>query len=220
MRPVYICRRVRIKTLTVIVLMALFSCSALAQELYKWEDEKGGLHYGDKPAHPAATPLEKDAVPYSHTGSLPPESRAEEKARLRQERDEARTNDTGRQLRPSPSLTRPKAQLDRTGSFWLSGAVRNSGKGVCEFPAVEVVVFDDNGSVDGSFETAAFPSGLARGEEAQFEGKYLTPVGDSLSWDVIPRCGNSADVVYGARKRGTLSLKRSRILRLRKFKTR
>ncbi len=85
---------------------------------------------------------------------------------------------------------------------------------------MEVVVFDDNGSVDGSFETAAFPSGITRGEEARFEGKYLTPVGDSLSWDAIPRCGNSEDIVYGARKRGALSLKRSRILRLKKFKTR
>ena len=81
-------------------------------------------------------------------------------------------------------------------------------------------LFDENGSVDGSFEAAAFPSGIARGEEAQFEGKYFTPVGDSLSWDAIPRCGNSDEAVYGARKRGTLSLKRRRILRLKKFKTR
>jgi hypothetical protein len=208
------------KTLLTITFMVLLLRSALAQEVYKWEDEKGGLHYGDKPAHPAATLLEPEVVPYSNTGSLPPESPAEEKVRIRRERDEARTSDVGRQLHPSPSLARPKARLDRNGGFWLSGAVRNSGKGVCEFPAVEVVVFDDNGSVDGSFETAAFPSGIARGEEAQFEGKYLTPVGDSLSWDVIPRCGNSEDAVYGASKRGTLSLKRNRILRLRKFKTR
>ena len=204
------------KTLLIITFMVLLSCSALAQEIYKWEDEKGVLHYGDKPAHPAATPLEKDAVPYSNTGSLPPE----EKVRTRRERDEAYTSDAGRQLHPSPSLARPKTWLDRTGSFWLSGAIHNGGKGVCEFPAVEVVLFDENGSVDGSFEAAAFPNGIARGEEARFEGKYFTPVGDSLSWDAIPRCGNSDEAVYGARKRGTLSLKRSRILRLKKFKTR
>src|SRR2546429_558643 len=132
-------------------LMVLLSCSALAQEIYKWEDEKGVLHYGDKPAHPAAMPLEKDAVPYSNTGSLPPE----DKVRPRRERDEAYTSDAGRQLHPSPSLARPKTWLDHHGSFWLSGAIRNGGKGGCEVSAVEVVLFDENRSVDCSFVAAA-----------------------------------------------------------------
>jgi hypothetical protein len=178
------------------------------------------VHYGDKPAHPAATPLEKERLPYSNTGSLPSESAAEKKDRLRREREEARAQDPGRQPRPSPSLAKPKARLDRTTGFWLAGTVRNSGKGMCAFPAVEVVVFDGNGSVDGSFEIAASPSEIARGEEAQFEGKYFTPVGDSMSWDAIPRCGTVEHLIYGARKRGTLSLKRNMKLRLRQFRTR
>jgi hypothetical protein len=90
---------------------------------------------------------------------------------------------------------------------------------MCASPAVEVTVFDENGSVDGSFATAAFPNEIARGEGAQFEGEYLTPVGDSLSWDALPRCDSADGVVYGAHKRGTVSLKQHRTLRFKKFKT-
>ncbi|MBI3797470.1 MAG: hypothetical protein HY268_10970 [Deltaproteobacteria bacterium] len=79
-------------------------------------------------------------------------------------------------------------------------------------------MFDENGSIDGNFATAASPGEIARGEEAQFAGEYLTPVGDSLSWDALPRCDSAAGVAYGARKRGTVSLKHHRILRLKKFK--
>jgi hypothetical protein len=90
---------------------------------------------------------------------------------------------------------------------------------MCESPAVEVTVLDESGSVDGNFATAAFPDAIARGEEEQFEGEYLTPVGDFLSWDALPRCDSSDGVVYGAHKRGTVSLKRHRTLRLKQFKT-
>jgi hypothetical protein len=207
------------KILSVLTLLTLLPCGTLAQEIYKWEDEKGVIHYGDKPAQPAAKPLEKDAVPYSNTGDLPPESPAEKKARLRSEREEERASDEGRQPRPSPSLGQPKAWLDRNGRLRLSGAVRNSGKGMCESPAIEVTVFDENGSVDGNFATAASSIEIGRGEEARFEGEYLTPVGDSLSWDALPRCDSAAGLVYGARKRGTVSLKQHRTLRLQTFKT-
>lgn len=207
------------KTLLTITLLTLLPCGTLAQEIYKWEDEKGVIHYGDKPDQPTGKPLEKDTVPYSNTGDLPPESAAEKKARMRSERAEERASDEGRQPRPSPSLGRPKAWLDRNGRLRLSGTIRNSGKGMCESPAIEVTVFDENGSVDGDFATAASPSEIARGEEARFEGEYLTPVGDSLSWDALPRCDSAAGVAYGARKRGTLSLKQHRTLRLKTFKT-
>ncbi len=207
------------KTLLTITLLTLLPCGTLAQEIYKWEDEKGVIHYGDKPDQPAAEPLEKDTVPYSNTGDLPPESPVEKKARLRSEREGERANAEGRQPRPSPSLGHPKAWLDRNGRLRLSGAVRNSGKGMCEAPAVEVTVFDENDSIDGNFATAASPSEIGRGEEARFEGEYLTPVGDSLSWDALPRCDSAAGLVYGARKRGTVSLKQHRTLRLKTFKT-
>ena len=207
------------KTLGVIALLILLPCDVLAQEIYKWEDEKGVIHYGEKPAQPAAKPFEKDVAPYSNTGDLPPESPAERKARIRSEREEERASNR-RQPRPSPSLGRPKAWLDANGRLRLSGAVRNGGRGMCESPAVEVTVFDDNGSTDGNFATAAFPNEIARGEEARFEGEYLTPVGDSLSWDALPRCDSADGIVYGARKRGTVSLKRHRTLRMKKFKTR
>jgi len=207
------------KTLRVITFLVLLPCDILAQEIYKWEDEKGVIHYGDQPTQPAAKPFEKDVVPYSNTGDLPPESPVKKKARQRSEREEERADRSGRQPRPSPSLGRPKAWLDHNGRLRLSGAVRNSGKGMCAAPAVEVTVFDENGSIDGNFATAAFPGEIARGEEAQFAGEYLTPVGDSLSWDALPRCDSAGGVVYGARKRGTVSLKHHRTLRLKKFKT-
>jgi hypothetical protein len=208
------------RILVVMTLLAVLWSNALAQEIYKWEDEKGVIHYGDKPAHPAAAPLEKDSLPYSTTGTVPPESAAEKKERMRREREEDRASDRGRGPRPSPSLSKPKAQLDRNGRLQISGTVRNGGKGVCESPTVEVVIFDGNGSVDGNFETAAFPNGLAWGQEAQFEGEYLTPVGDALSWDAVPRCESEEGAIYGAHKQGTVSLKRSRTVRMKKFKTR
>jgi len=207
------------KTLGVIALLILLPCDVLAHEIYKWEDEKGVIHYGENPGQPAATPFERDDVPYSNTGDLPPESPAERKARMRSEREEERAS-SRREPRPSPSLGRPRAWLDANGRLRLSGAVRNGGRGMCESPAVEVTVFDDNGSTDGNFATAAFPGEIARGEEARFEGEYLTPVGDSLSWDALPRCDSADGIVYGARKRGTVSLKRRGLLRVKKFKTR
>lgn len=207
------------KTLLVITFMTLLPRGAFAQEVYKWEDEKGVIHYGDAPRHPQATPLEKDTLPYSSTGNQPSESPAANKARLRRERAEARASKEKRPPSASPSLTRPKAWLDRNGRLRLSGTLRNGGKGICQSPAVEVVVFDGNGSVDGSFTTAALPDGLARGGEARFAGEYFTPVGESLSWSATPRCGASEGIVYGTPKRGTLRLHKSRTLRLRKFKS-
>lgn len=206
------------KTLLVITFMTLLPCGAFAQEVYKWEDEKGVIHYSDAPRHPQATPLEKDTLPYSNTGSQPSESPAAGKARLRRGRNEARAGGEGRQPSASPSLTKPKAWLDRNGRLRLSGTLRNGGKGICQSPAVEVVVFDDNDSVDGSFETAVVPGDIVHGGEARFAGEYFTPVGDSLSWSATPRCGASEGIVYGTPKRGTLRLHQSRTLRLRKFK--
>lgn len=207
------------KMLPMLTILA-FTGTVAAQEIYKWEDEKGVLHYGERPAHPTATPLEKETVPYSNTGSQASESPAEQKARMRREVDEARADDPGRQPNPSPSLARAKASLGVNGRLRLSGVVRNGGKGLCEAPAVEVVLFDDNGSVDGNFETAAFPDGIARGQEARFEGEYFTPVGDTVSWDAVPRCDGANGVVYGGHKSGTLKLKQSRTLRFRTLKSR
>ena len=202
------------------LLLVLASSSAFSQEIYKWEDENGGIHYGDRPAHPSATPMTTDGVPYSHTGSLPPESAADTKARLRQEKKEARSEERQRLPNASPSLTRPKAWLDRNGRLHLSGVMRNSGRGLCEAATVEVVVFDDNGSEDGRFETTVSSTTLARGEEARVEGEYFTPVGDSLSWDAVPRCGAAEMTVYGAHKRGELKISHSRTVRSKRLRTR
>jgi len=48
------------KILSVITFLVLFPWAVFAQEIYKWEDEKGVVHYGNAPNRPAAKPLEKD----------------------------------------------------------------------------------------------------------------------------------------------------------------
>src|SRR5262249_21867906 len=126
------------KTLVIMTLLVLFSSLGFSQEIYKWEDEKGVIHYGDNPTAPTATPLEKESLPYSHTGSLPTESSTERKARLRHEVDETQSYSERRQPNPSPSLTQPKVSLAPNGHLRLSGSVRNGGKGLCDSPAVEV----------------------------------------------------------------------------------
>ncbi len=196
------------KTLSVVTFLVLLPWAVFAQEIYKWEDEKGVVHYGDTPNRPTAKPLEKDTLPYSNTGDLPPESPVEQKARIRSEREEERADTPARVLAPFPGLVRSDAQMDRNRRLHLSGTIYNADPGMCESPGVEVVIFDELGSADGEFETAAFPNEIAGREEAHFEGEYLTPVGDFLSWDAIPRCDSAAGVVYGAHKRGTVSLRR------------
>lgn len=204
----------------VMLLLFIFSPPVFSQEIYKWEDQNGVVHYGDIPTHPSAIPLEKDAIPYSHTGSLPAESARERKARARRARNEARAEGASRRLSASPHLSRTKAWITRTGRLQLSGVIRNNGKGLCDAPAVEVVVFDDNGNVDGSFQTAASSTAIARGEEARFDDEYFTPVGASLSWEAAPRCGAAEGVVYGAPKRGELKITHSRTVRLKKLRRR
>lgn len=206
------------RTLPLLAMLA-FSGVVSAQEIYKWEDEKGVLHYGEKPDHPAATPLAKDAIPYSTTGGSSRDRLEREDARTHTEIREASPRELGRQPRPSPSLIRAKAVLGTNGRLRLSGVIRNGGKGLCESPTVEVVLFDDNGSIDGSFETAAFPAVIARGQEARFEGEFFTPVGERVSWDAVPRCDGADGAVYGGHKSGSLKLRQSRTLRLRTFKT-
>jgi hypothetical protein len=207
-------------TLLIALLLILMSHPTLSQEIYKWEDENGVIHYGDQPAHPSAAPMTTEKIPYSQTGSLPPESAAETKARLRQEKEEARLEERQRLPNASPSLTRPKAWIDRDGRLRLSGVMRNSGRGLCEVAAVEVVVFDDNGSKDGGFETAISPSTLEHGDEARFEGEYFTPVGASLSWEATPRCGAAELTIYGAAKRGKLKISHSQTIKLKRRRTR
>ena len=56
------------KTLLTITLLTLLPCAVLAQEIYKWEDEKGVIHYGEKPQSPKATPLERGKVPFYSRG--------------------------------------------------------------------------------------------------------------------------------------------------------
>lgn len=112
-----------------------------------------------------------------------------------------------------------KSWIDRRGDFWLSGIIRNGGKGTCETPGAEIAVIDELGSIDGQFELMAKPGDLARGEEAEFSGKYFAPIGDKLSWEATPRCSGTTGVFHGARKRGTLKIPHSRTVRTKRTRT-
>jgi hypothetical protein len=107
---------------------------------------------------------------------------------------------------PLPVLAWPQGWLAGTRQFWLTGDVYNLGQGVCENPAVEVTVFDDTGTVTGTFETAAEVDILEWEEQGQFEGQGVTPIGESLAWEAVPRCSTEAGDIYGPRQRGSLNL--------------
>jgi hypothetical protein len=207
-----------------LLLLFMFSTSPksplLAQEIYKWEDQNGVVHYSDTPNAPTAKPMPTGDIPYSHTGSLPGESAAERNARIRSERNEARFEKQQRAPRAHPSLSRVHAQLAPNGHLRLFGVIRAKGKSVCQQPAVEVTIFDELGNTDGNFATAARPEAIMGSEEAYFEGDYLTPVGGSFAWDAAPRCSTVDGAVYGAHKRGSLKTTYGRIVRSKKFRLR
>jgi hypothetical protein len=105
--------------------------------------------------------------------------------------------------------------LNTAKDLQLTATMRNSGKAVCWFPTLEVEIFDEHGDRDGNFETALGRE-LAPGDETRVEGKYLTPIGDRLSWRATPRCGERPNVLYGSDKRGTLKITHHRTLRMRR----
>jgi len=201
--------------LIVIIFWGMSLSNVEAQEIYKWEDEKGVVHYGDKPPHPDVKPFAKEQVPYSNM-----EREGNESSSTTPGEKHVRARNRSYGPRPSPSLSSPKAWVDNgSGDFWFSGVVRNGGKGLCDAPAVEVAVIDELGSVDGNFELPASPGEIGRGEGAEFSGKYFAPVGNKLSWVAVPRCYSTVGAVYGARKRGTLRITHSRTVRAKKLRT-
>jgi len=118
------------KTLFVLAILVLLPWDGFAQEIYKWEDEKGVVHYGNAPNRPTAKQLEKDTIPYSTTGDLPPESPVEKKARIRSEREEEHADTPRPELAPFPGLIQPIAQLDHNRRLHLSGTIYNVGPGM------------------------------------------------------------------------------------------
>jgi hypothetical protein len=190
----------------------------MAQAIFKWEDEKGVIHYGEKPESPKATPLEKEKVPYSNVKEGQGESPVELEDQSGGKNDTSRVSRRGEKQasRPSPSMKGAKAWIDRRGDFWLSGVIHNGGKGTCEAPGAEVAVIDELGSVDGRFEINATPNDLGRGEDAEFSGSHFAPIGEKLSWEATPRCRGTTGIIYGARKRGKLTISRHRTLRMRR----
>jgi Domain of unknown function (DUF4124) len=210
-----------VKVLLLIVVLALSSFPVAAQEIYKWEDKKGVIHYEDKPQQPGAKPFSKEKAPYSNlkegqgkTAREPKGEAVDDKPKSRAAR---RTEKSA--PRPSPSMKGAKAWIDQRGDFWFSGIIRNGGKGTCETPGAEIAIIDELGSIDGQFELTAKPGDLARGEEAEFSGKYFSPIGDKLSWEATPRCSGITGVFHGARKRGTLKIPHSRTVRTKRLRT-
>lgn len=205
-----------------IVVLVLYSFPVAAQEIYKWEDKKGVVHYGDKPQQPGAKPFSKEEAPYSNlkegqggTASELEVNPVDNTSRSRAPRCAATSAP-----RPSPSMKGVKAWIDQPrGDFWFSGIIRNGGKGICETPGAEITIIDELGSIDGQFELTAKPGDLERGGEAEFSGKYFSPIGDKLSWEATPRCSGLTGVFHGAQKRGTLKIPHSRTVRTKRTRT-
>lgn len=91
--------------LLLILVLVLCSVPVAAQEIYKWEDEKGVMHYGDKPQQPGAKPFSKEKAPYSNLkegqGASPQEPEVETVDDTPSSRAARRTGKLA--LRPSPS---------------------------------------------------------------------------------------------------------------------
>ena len=206
------------KTRMLTALIVLWGTPLFAQEIYRWEDKNGVVHYSDTPTAPAAAPMNAEDIPYSHTGSFPAESSSERAPRFRGEMNEVRSEKEIYPLRALPSLDRPQASIAGDGRLRLSGVIRTSGKSPCHTPAIEVTIIDELGSIDGNFATLARPDVIVRGEEAWVEGEYFIPVGGFFSWDAVPRCSTADGAVYGAHKRGTLKTGQSRIIRTKKLR--
>ncbi len=206
------------RTLLVIACLSISLETVHAQDIYKWEDEKGVIHYGDRPSAPGATPFKKENAPYSMPGGqsdTPVREEPTSPSRRREPRERAQ-----RPTLPSPTLRQPKAWIDHPGGdFSIAGILRNGGRGLCDSPVVEVTVINEMGGIDGRFEVAAAPTEIGKGEQAQFSGKYFAPVGDKLSWEATPRCGSTIGAIYGARKRGSLRITHNRIVPSKKLKT-
>lgn len=199
--------------LLLILLLTLRSFPVSAEEIYKWEDDKGVIHYEDRQKQPDAKPFSKEKAPYSNLKEGQGETAREPKV------DAVDDNPTSRPMRraeksaarPSPSLKGVKAWIDwPRKDFWFSGTIRNGGKGICETPGAEITIIDELGSVDGKFELTAKPGDLTRGGEAELSGKYFSPIGGKLSWEATPRCSGLTGVFHGSRKRGKLTIPRSR----------
>jgi hypothetical protein len=211
-----------VKVLLLILVLVLRSFPVAAQEIYKWEDEKGVIHYEDRLRQPGATPFSKEKAPYSNLKEGQGETAREPQVGTVDDKPNPRATRRAEKSapRPSPSMKGVKAWIDRPrGDFWFSGIIRNGGKGICETPGAEITIIDELGSVDGQFELTAKPGDLARGQEAEFSGKYFSPIGDKLSWEATPRCSGLTGVFHGVQKRGKLTMPQSRIGRTKRART-
>src|SRR5437870_3658355 len=115
------------KTWMLIALIVLWGTPLCAQEIYKWEDKNGVVHYSDTPTVPAAASMNAEDIPYSHTGSFPSESSSEKTPRLHEEMNEVRSEKEHYLPRALPSLDHPQASIARNGRLRLSGVIRISG---------------------------------------------------------------------------------------------
>jgi hypothetical protein len=191
-----------------------------AQEIYKWEDQNGVVHYSDTPNAPTAAPLDTADIPYSHPGNLPVHSEAEQTHHFEKN---LRETDSLRQPRRSqglPSLSHLRASLATNGHLRLSGRLRMRGKSVCDGLAVEVTIIDELGNVDGNFTTAARAEAIVGGEETDFAGEYLTPVGGTFTWEAVPLCSTADGPVYGAHQHGVMKTTSGRIVRAKTLRRR
>ena len=99
------------KVLLLILVLVLRSFPVAAQEIYKWEDGKGVIHYGDKPQQPGAKPFSKEKVPYSNLKEGQGKTTREPEGAPGDDTPQPRATRRTEQPAPRPSPSLKKANL-------------------------------------------------------------------------------------------------------------
>lgn len=94
--------------LTVLLLLAL-PCAGNAAGVYKWTDEQGRSHYGDKPPTENAVPVDVDDAP---TPSAAQSTQQEEEQRLLKVMEEERTEKKAQRAEQEQMKEQRKANCD------------------------------------------------------------------------------------------------------------
>jgi hypothetical protein len=153
--------------IALIVVGLVFSLSAQAQDIYKWVDQDGVVHYSDQPGSPDA-----ELVPYPGLGAAPPDDAAPPDLYQSTPSDQppaGRTYQSLRILSPTPDEVFFGGDVSVSVQLELDRDLR---------PGDTVVVFLDGQRVQESTELSATLTDLARG--THFVRAAVTDEGGSV----------------------------------------
>lgn len=115
---------------TALFLLLVLNAHVVAAEIYKWTDEKGNVHYGDKPT---TTGKQIDVTKAAaKTGNLPEKSREERRRKLLQAMDEDRLDKKTRQAKQKKQKARHRTRCinakDRLRVYEQAGSLYDLDK--------------------------------------------------------------------------------------------